>query len=180
MRTLILLFGLVALLSSCSAERMAQRRCSKCPTVTKTEVRDSVSYVSTVTVRDSLVQLPADSAWLWALLECDSMGRVKEVKTEIVNRDRVRIKYVIKNNVLTATCEVDSMGIFLKIFDRFTTKEADRSVVSVEKVKVDVKPLNWFQRLSLHIGHTITVGLCLLLAFVLVAALVYGAKKVLT
>lgn len=72
-------------------------------------------------VRDTVIFMPADSAWLTALLECDSLGqiRVKEIRDYYAGL-HVAPPYVrVDGNVLTAGVRVDSVAVFLKLKDRY-------------------------------------------------------------
>ncbi len=69
---------------------------------------------------DSTAYTPADSAWLKALLECDSAGNVllKQI-TDLQLGHHVKPGINVTGNVLTVNCKVDSMAVYLRWKDRF-------------------------------------------------------------
>ena len=54
-------------------------------------------------MRDSIITIPPDSAWLYALLECDSTGNVLLKQLEQVQGERIKIDNL--------TLERDSNGV---------------------------------------------------------------------
>ena len=76
------------------------------------------------TLRDTTIDIPADSSVLIAYLQCDSMNNVllKQVKT--LQGKRSKIDYETQTNIdgsvrLTADCVCDSLEIYLQIKDRY-------------------------------------------------------------
>jgi hypothetical protein len=88
--------------------------CSRCPAVSKV---DSV-FVETIVERDTIVELPADSAWYYALLECDSLNNVV-VKSETSQQgEKVKIQTIIKDNYIRVQSKVDSSDIAIKWLEK--------------------------------------------------------------
>jgi len=87
--------------------------------VTKTD-----SVLVRETLRDTVVRIRADSASLRALLECDSLGRVR-VRELLSLKASGRIPpptLSIKDNVIHVQAKVDSMSIYLSMKDRVESR----------------------------------------------------------
>lgn len=107
-------------LTSCLSQKRIDKICANCPT--RTTIKDSVTVKTDVVVRDSIVTIPADSAWYKLWLACDSAGNVVTVRTEIVNGTNTKIEYITKDNYIETKCLVDSQAIALKWLERHTVK----------------------------------------------------------
>ena len=119
-----------------------------------TTQRDSL--VIREVVRDTVVSLQPDSSLVRALLECDSLGQVhiKEL-TAYKSGQRLRPPDLsVKDNVLTATSYLDSLSIFLQLWDRYTEAYHDQEKVQV----VEVNRLTWWQKMWVGWGK-IAAGL---------------------
>lgn len=115
-----------------------------------------VQQERTVTVeereRDSLVILRPDSTLMCARVTCDADGsfRLKDIVTVRSSR---RVHMVIgldEDGVLTAEAVVDSMAIYLKLKDRYTTDTTVRTETVTQTVEVNV--LRWWQEALLWLG----------------------------
>lgn len=102
-------------------------------------LNERTEYIETV--RDSTVIIPADSSWLKALLECDSMGNVhvRELQAYAQGKHIVAPKIGVKDNVLIAECKVDSFGVF---FSWVQKHGLTRKEIPVE-VPVEVPVMGW-------------------------------------
>lgn len=120
------------------------------------QTTDSVIVVETL--RDTVVRIEADSSLLRALVECDSLGQahLREL-LEYQAGDRLKPpQVVIRDNVLTATAEVDSMAIYLRLKDRY--EERFRTDRKTETVYVETNKLTWFQTLFYRLGLVLTAA----------------------
>lgn len=87
-----------------------------------------------------VVFLP-DSAYIEALLECDSLGHVYIAKIEqLQSGKRIKPEVIIKNNYLKASCKVDSMLVYELIASRYKVSEKVENKMSIEEIKPPDKP----------------------------------------
>ena len=129
----------------------------------------TVEHVEVVkeVVRDTVVQVQADSSILQALIKCDSTGRARlqEIKTL---KESARLQQSIKMEadplpyqptVITVKATVDSMGIYLTYKDRFKESVETREIETIIEKEVNI--LHWWQKLLMWVGGivlAITVG----------------------
>lgn len=120
---------------------------------------DSLRTVETL--RDTVVQVKADSSLLRALIECDSLGQahLKQL-LEYERGDRLPPPAVdITNNVLTAKAHVDSMAIYLQLKDRYTERNKIQRITRTITQTVEVNRLTWWQTLFYRAGQILTAAL---------------------
>lgn len=113
------------------------------------------SIVVVEQIRDTIVTLERDSSMIRALVECDSVGEahLKEI-VELRRGERVKIPSLsLKSNKLTVVSVVDSVDIYLKLKDRYTTKI--ESEVRVERVEVNI--LTGWQKFWMRAGQILSV-----------------------
>jgi len=118
--------------------------------------------------RDSVVTIPADSAWLRAWLECDSMGNVLLDQLEAVNGRSttmtvVRLTPTDSRSLMEVGCNTDSLELLLKMREQ-TIERMERSVEYVETEK----PLTWWQATQIRLGRlflAIAAALAVLITF---------------
>lgn len=137
MRAYIIILALV-LLSSCSPRIIQTVRTEK----------DSVYVTEIITLRDTAVLVEQDSSLVRALIECDSLGRarIREI-LELQNGKHIKPPgLTLKDNILTATAQVDSFAIFVKYRERY--KQMYRSYILQEsEVTIEeVNRLHWWQK----------------------------------
>lgn len=75
-------------------------------------------------IRDTTVRIEKDSASIKALLECDSLGRVR-IKEILSLKSGLKVRapsLKLVGNTLMAQAEVDSMSIYLQVRDRYLTR----------------------------------------------------------
>jgi len=126
---------LIVLAASC----ITAERCAKFhpPQITKT---DSVKVSVHETVRDSIIQVPADSSWLKSWIECDSLGqaKIKEL-IDYHGGQRAQMPRInLHNNILTADCKCDSVTIHAILKNRETVID-HRSDTTITPPAVKVK-----------------------------------------
>lgn len=148
MKQIFKLIAIIAILtfSSCRTTNMVRA---------STETRDSV--IITETIRDTVVNIAPDSSMIQALLECDSIGRVRLARLiEYQSGERIKPPSIeITDNILTAKSEVDSLSIYLKLRDRY--KESYRDMQ--ETVIVETNKLTGWQKVRLTIADIVLIAL---------------------
>jgi len=118
--------------------------------------------------RDSVVTIPADSAWLRAWLECDSMGNVLLDQLEAVNGRSttmtvVRLTPTDSRSLMEVKSNTDSLELLLRMREQ-TIERMERSVEYVETEK----PLTWWQATQIRLGRLFLIlvaALAVLLTF---------------
>lgn len=157
----ILLISLVSLflVTGCCT----QQRCNqKFPPVQTVNDSSAVTTDESVQERDSISYLPADSSWLKALLECNEHGQVmmKELQGYKAGKNADVPQVKVKDNVLTAVCNVDSVAVYNRISKRFKSKieYRDREVLKEKRVNY----LTPFQKAEIK-GFYIASALLLIL-----------------
>ena len=143
----MLIILLAALLAACSPSLKLQ----------SSEATDTVTV--TEQVRDTVVVLERDQSMLRALLECDSVGQVQMRRLmEYQAGNRLRPPDIeVRDNVLTATAQADSMAIYLTLKDRIERHTSTRKEFQV----VEVNRQNTWQRTWMRIGQVSAVSLIL-------------------
>ena len=128
--------------------------CKPCRQITETVYRTQVREV----VRDSVVVIPPDTSWLTALLECDSLGKVR-IAEILTMQPGYRIHPpapVIIDNILTVTAEVDSFSVYLKLKDRYI--ESEKTTTHTEYIHIKQRGFFWWVGLAACITSVATVG----------------------
>jgi hypothetical protein len=114
----------------------------RCPKPIATVEKETVTI--TETVRDTVVKIQPDASHIRALLECDDERQViiRELQ-ELQAGNHVRPpQIVIRENVLTATAEVDSFEVYLK----WKQRDRQTDVIKTETVTVnELTGWQWFQ-----------------------------------
>lgn len=103
--------------------------------------------------RDSVVTIPADSAWLRAWLECDSTGNVMLQELEAANGRSTGITVVSltpagRGSLIEVGCNADSLELLLKVRER-TIERLERNVNYIEVEK----PLTWWEATQVRLGR---------------------------
>lgn len=127
--------------------------CKTPQTVVKTEYKE----ITTETVRDSVVVIPPDSAYIQALLECDSVGNVllKELTDYRAGRYIQPPQIKVVENVITVTAEVDSLLVYITWKERF--KQAETKTTATETEQVKVRGPFWYIGLVFAAGAFLSV-----------------------
>lgn len=140
MRKMVIIL-LAALLAACSPSLKLQS--------SQTAATDTVTV--TERVRDTVVVIERDQSMIRALLECDSLGQV-QMRRLLEYQAGTRLKppdIEVRDNVLTATAQADSMAIYLTLKDRIERHASTRKELQV----VEVNRLNTWQRTWMRIGQ---------------------------
>lgn len=149
----MLVILLVVFLAACSPGlRLQTSQNTTTDTVTVTEQ-----------VRDTVVVVQRDQSMIRALLECDSLGQV-QMRRLLEYQAGSRLKppdIQLRDNVLTATAQADSMAIYLTLKDRIERHTSARKELQI----VEVNRLNTWQRTWMRIGQVSAVLLILCGAF---------------
>lgn len=129
--------------------------------IEKTIVKDSIIEL----VRDSVITLPADSSYIKALLECDSLGQVhiKELLSYKAGEKQQPPVITVEKNVLTALSRADSMSIYMQLKDRYREVTTDK--VIHEKEIVEVNKLTKFQQFWMMLGRMAGLFCLMFIAF---------------
>lgn len=116
------------------------------------------SVVIREVVRDTVVTVRADSSLLRALVECDSLGQIHLLELlEYRAGERLKPPQVaIRDNVLTAVAEVDSMAIYLTLKDRYEERIGREESVTTRYVESN--KLTWIQALFYRLGLVMTAA----------------------
>lgn len=141
----------LALLPACSRKVVAPA------IVEKTIIKDSIVEI----VRDSLITIPADSSWLKAYLECDSIGNV-HIRQLLEYKAGEKMKpptITIKENILTALSSADSLNIYLTLKDRYQYTVTDN--IKYEKEIIEVNRLTKMQGFWIILGYILGIVLFL-------------------
>lgn len=145
------LIGIAALsLTGCRATKPLQEK----EYITKTD-----SVVIQSVLRDTTVRIEKDSASIRALLECDSLGRVR-IREILSLKSGLRVRapsLKLEGNTLISQAVVDSMSIYLTLKDRYHTRI--RSDTSRSEKVVPVYRLRGWQIFLCFSGAIFWLGL---------------------
>jgi len=159
----ILFLLLVVSMTGCISE---QRCIKRYPPTERTETL--VQHDTVTTVKDSLIQMPADSGLIRALLECRE-GKVVILQIEEIKPGKNVIPFIeLKNNVLTTGAWVDSSSVY------FAWKETHirESKIQVKTIEKPVYKVTGFQNFLIWSGGIAWSILLAFIGFALVKALI--------
>ena len=125
--------------------------------------RDTVRVVNEV-VRDSIIELPADSSFIKAWFECDSLNQV--IMTELQNRSGKKVKHSTSFNQgqLIVKAKVDSQAVYIAWKERHDSTAVLETVIKeVEVEKIVYRKPKWLKSLA-----SIGVGSIFLLIFIFI------------
>jgi hypothetical protein len=135
MKNILVILISSSLLSSCFITK-EQREiiCNECKTHTTEFIRDSIY------IKDTIVNVEPDSSSIEALLECDSLGKVKIVEISSLQGKLVNLELNLKNNRLKTKARIDTIKVHVpgNTEIRYRTKE-----VQVEKPVIIYKSYWW-------------------------------------
>ena len=157
------LFSVNILLHSCSLQKVCAGR-YPCQGSADTVYRDSICYIP----HDSLIQIPADSSAITALLACaDENGKLTRDKVKLMEivsykaGNRVGVpNFVIRDNYVEVKCKVDTLDIIHRWLEKHVNRYVKISKTTVQKVYT----LTWMDGLwkRIGIGAVIIVGLLII------------------
>ena len=165
-RYLLIFFAFSLLLSSCAT----RERCARLyPPSSSSQL--NVQNDTIEKIKDSIIYVPADSASIKALIECDSLGNayIKEI-TELKSGKNVKPSFKLKDNILIMDCKIDSLAVY------FAWKEQHirniRDSISVQTIVERVNELTKWQSTQIQAGR-----LLFIILIVVFAVGVYKIKK---
>ena len=144
MKTKLILYLLIALLLATSCR------------TTKPESTQQSKTIIKETLRDSVVNIPADRSIFQAKLGVNDLGNtvIKEVLNVQTGKRAKAPKVQIEDQVLNVDCACDSLDIYLKLKDTHITDMLKETVfVPTEK------PLSMWQQTQLWMGRVMLIGL---------------------
>jgi len=123
---------------------------------------DSIIRDTIERVRDSIIRIKPDYAYLKAWVECDRNGKLLMKKIEDYEAgSKVKPKIVIRDNYVELECIVDTMSIALHWIETHTKAvDSNKEVVTVE-----VNRLTSWQSFQLWAGRIALIVLFLYFAF---------------
>ena len=168
MKNLLVIILLLCFLTSC----VTQERCNeKFPPQTVIQKEDSIRTIETT--RDS-ISYYTDSSYVKAYLACDEHGRV--IMQELLaykSGKTLNIPLVtVKDNVLTAICDVDSMAVYNLIKSKVST--GIKNTVTQKIVTVNI--LTPFQKFRCTAFWWESLILLIIL-FIFIKNIFYGKNK---
>ncbi len=131
------------------------------------------------TVRDTVVNVQADSASIKALLSCDSVGNVllKQIAAYEAGMHVQPPQIDIRDNVLTAMARVDSFGIYMTFRERYV--ERTDFTESREKEIVYVNRLTGWQKFRIRLANVVLVVVPVYIVFKCRKSIWLWIKKIL-
>lgn len=119
---------------------------------------DTVTVVNEV-VRDSIIQVPADSSFIKAWFECDSLNQVIMTELENQSGEKIEQKVSLKAGRLIVTAQVDSQAVYLCWKERHdSTVVTQAKIKEVEVIKVVYRKPKWLKALAgLGLGSVVLV-----------------------
>ncbi len=149
---IIALFGIAYVLSGC----YTREKCNQLfpPTIT---VHDSIHTEYSETIRDTTIQIPADSSWLRAWLKCDSAGNVIIDHSAMGNGVQSDIQFQLKGNVLYVKFMKDAYEMRLQLKDKLIKYYRDKQT-TIEHTTNILKP--WQKTLLWVAAGMILLNIC--------------------
>ena len=143
---------------SCLLLLLLAAGCTRTVYLTKT-VTDSTATTVRYIPRDTLIQLPADSAAVKMYLECDSAGQVLLRQIETLNGQLIEARTGLADNVATVAAAVKPAATVEAVLtDRITETEHRRSEAEVIIREVP-RRARWWEKLFFWTGvATVAAG----------------------
>lgn len=101
MRYLILL---TILLTSCITEKKRREICNECKVV----------QLDSIYIKDTVVKVNSDTAFIETKLDCDSLGNVRMVEINQLNGKLISMQAKLKNNTLRIISKTDTIKVYVK------------------------------------------------------------------
>lgn len=112
---------------------------------------DTVTIVNEV-VRDSIVSIPADSSFIRAWFECDSLNQVIMTELETKSGKKVQQQTTFENGQLLVAATVDSLAIYLSWKERHDTAKVTQVIYQPVPYEVPVKTVPRWVRILAMVG----------------------------
>ena len=158
-----LILLLVVSLTGCISEQRCQKRY---PPVESTEM--VIQHDTVTTVKDSLIQLPADSGLIRALLECRE-GKVVIRQIEEIKPGKKVVPFIsLNDNILTTGAKVDSSSVYIA-WKETHIRESKTQLKVIERLVYKVSGFQNFLIWSGGIAWSILLilfGIALIRAFI--------------
>lgn len=158
MKKLILIFSVIALTGCCNKNY---------PIAIRT---DSTTSITHYIPRDTLIRIPADSAYIKMLLKCDSTGKVLLQQLYVLkNGQLIEAQAELEDNTVIVTANTKkNAAIPATITDKETTTNTKRTETYLVEVP---RQKNWYEKL-MHTSGQIAWGL-----LIITTAILYFKKK---
>ena len=101
MRYLILL---CIILTSCITEKKRREICNECKVV----------QLDSIYIKDTVVKVNSDTAFIETKLDCDSLGNVRMVEINQLNGKLISMQAKLKNNTLRIISKTDTIKVYVK------------------------------------------------------------------
>ena len=136
MKKIIVFLILSTLVASCMTEKQARSK-YPCTGSVSFKVHRDTTYVPCVVE----TKIPPDSAWLQALIECDSTGKayIKEIQKLKTGKNTVPFVHLGSGNILVAGAKVDSFAVYTSYKKQYI-HETDQEVITLAPVQVKFVP----------------------------------------
>jgi hypothetical protein len=101
MRYLILLS---ILLTSCITEKKRREICNECKVV----------QLDSIYIKDTVVKVNSDTAFIETKLDCDSLGNVRMIEINQLNGKLISMQAKLKDNTLRIISKTDTIKVYVK------------------------------------------------------------------
>jgi hypothetical protein len=160
---ILLVLGSSLLFSSC----VTQKRCNqKYPPVIETKYVEKVVEDIRYVPRDSLVIVPADSSWLRAKIQCDSLNNVLITEIECSKGSKSVVNFKFTNGQLSVKCKCDSQAIALKWNEKHV--KTTKTTIQTKTVEVKTNFLTGFQWFMYYSGWGLWIVLILFFLYLFI------------
>lgn len=159
-RLLIIIFSL--LITSCGGWKQARqaKKCAKCVHTDSVQIVEKATIVSIV--RDSIITLPPDSAYIKLWLECDSLGKVQVKASNAYESGALSQSYTLVGNVFNAECKIDSQQVAIQWLETNTSYTKYEKNVEIKYVPA---PLTEWQTRFIKLGKLVFIFIVLGVSF---------------
>ena len=133
----IVLFMILALITaSCMTERQARAK-YPCTGSVVFKIHRDTTYIPSVIE----TKIPPDSAWIQALIECDSTGKayIREIMKLKAGKNTVPYVHIGNGNILTAGAKVDSFAVYTAYKKQYI-RETVQETITLPPVQVKYIP----------------------------------------
>lgn len=103
MRFLLIMLACLAL-TSCITQKKRQKICNECKIIQ----HDSIY------IKDTVVKVNSDTAFIETKLDCDSLGNVRMVEIDQLNGKLISMQAKLKDNKLRIVSKTDTIKVYVK------------------------------------------------------------------